>query len=66
MGHQTCSVHSHTVTAFKTGAGGAITTYVDQMPEDTMTCLTLVATPQDVLEAQFNHLATVRVQPRQI
>jgi hypothetical protein len=29
----------------------------DQMPEDTVMCLTLVATPQDVLEAHLNHLA---------
>src|SRR3546814_5834759 len=29
----------------------------DQMPEDTVMCLTLVATPQDVLEAHLNRLA---------
>jgi hypothetical protein len=27
------------------------------MPEDTVMCLTLVATPQDVLEAHLNHLS---------
>src|SRR3546814_5357153 len=27
------------------------------MPEDTLMCLTMVATPQDVLEADLNHLA---------
>ncbi|GKV93195.1 conjugative transfer ATPase, PFL_4706 family protein [Pectobacterium carotovorum subsp. carotovorum] len=37
--------------------GDAINTLFDQMPEDTMMCLTLVATPQDVLEAHLNHLA---------
>ena len=34
-----------------------INTLFDQMPEDTMLCLTLVATPQDVLESHLNHLA---------
>ncbi|MEI7228688.1 conjugative transfer ATPase [Pectobacterium carotovorum] len=37
--------------------GDAINTLFDQMPEDTMMCLTLVATPQDILEAHLNHLA---------
>ncbi|MBB1525372.1 conjugative transfer ATPase [Pectobacterium carotovorum subsp. carotovorum] len=37
--------------------GDAINTLFDQMPEDTMMCLTLVATPQDVLETHLNHLA---------
>ncbi|HCM5830637.1 conjugative transfer ATPase [Klebsiella pneumoniae] len=37
--------------------GDAINTLFDQMPEDTVMCLTLVATPQDVLEAHLNHLA---------
>src|SRR3546814_17640501 len=27
------------------------------MPEDTLMCLTMVATPQDVLESDLNHLA---------
>jgi conjugative transfer ATPase len=36
--------------------GDAFNALFDQMPEDTVMCLTLVATPQDVLEAQLNHL----------
>ncbi|MCY1271071.1 conjugative transfer ATPase [compost metagenome] len=34
----------------------AVNAVFDQMPEDTVMCLTLVATPQDVLEAHLNHL----------
>lgn len=41
----------------ETRKGDAINTLFDQMPEDTTLCLTLVATPQDVLEAHLNHLA---------
>ncbi|WP_447800884.1 conjugative transfer ATPase [Pseudomonas kilonensis] len=41
----------------ETRKGDAINTYFDQMPEDTLMCLTLVATPQDVLEAHLNHLS---------
>ncbi|CAB3647775.1 conjugative transfer ATPase [Achromobacter pestifer] len=37
--------------------GDAINALFDQMPEDTVLCLTLVATPQDILEAHLNHLA---------
>jgi conjugative transfer ATPase len=37
--------------------GDAINALFDQMPEDTTMCLTLVITPQDVLEAHLNHLA---------
>jgi len=36
--------------------GDAFNALFDQMPEDTVMCLTLVATPQDVLEAHINHL----------
>ncbi|PMR75277.1 conjugative transfer ATPase [Billgrantia endophytica] len=36
--------------------GDAINALFDQMPEDTVMCLTLVAMPQDVLEAHLNHL----------
>lgn len=36
--------------------GDAFNALFDQMPEDTVMCLTLVATPQDVLEAHLNHL----------
>lgn len=41
----------------ETRKGDAINAVFDQMPEDTVMCLTLVATPQDVLEAHLNHLA---------
>ncbi|MGP3790534.1 conjugative transfer ATPase [Pseudomonas sp. B392_1p] len=41
----------------ETRKGDAINALMDQMPEDTVMCLTLVITPQDVLEAQLNHLA---------
>ncbi|PAU86012.1 conjugative transfer ATPase [Pseudomonas sp. WN033] len=41
----------------ETRKGDAINALFDQMPEDTTLCLTLVATPQDVLEAHLNHLA---------
>ena len=37
--------------------GDAMNALFDQMPEDAVMCLTLVATPQDVLEAHLNHLA---------
>jgi len=37
--------------------GDAMNALFDQMPEDTVMCLTVVATPQDVLEAHLNHLA---------
>ncbi|MFU1912016.1 conjugative transfer ATPase [Bordetella hinzii] len=37
--------------------GDAMNALFDQLPEDTVMCLTLVATPQDVLEAHLNHLA---------
>lgn len=37
--------------------GDAINALFDQMPEDTILCLTLVATPQDTLEGHLNHLA---------
>jgi conjugative transfer ATPase len=37
--------------------GNAFNALFDQLPEDTVLCLTLVVTPQDVLEAHLNHLA---------
>ncbi|WP_241240464.1 conjugative transfer ATPase [Pseudomonas aeruginosa] len=37
--------------------GDAINALFDQVPEDTILALTLVITPQDVLEADLNHLA---------
>ena len=41
--------------------GDAVNALFDQMPEDTVMCLTLVATPQDVLEAHLNHLSSKSV-----
>ncbi|VFR23886.1 Type IV secretory pathway, VirB4 components [plant metagenome] len=41
----------------ETRKGDALNTLMDQMPEDTVMCLTLVATPQDVLEGHLNQLA---------
>src|SRR5690606_22641794 len=41
----------------ETRRGDAVNTVFDQMPLGTVMCLTLVATPQDVLEAHLNHLA---------
>ncbi|MDM9652386.1 conjugative transfer ATPase [Pseudomonas wenzhouensis] len=40
----------------ETRRGEAINALFDQLPEDTIQCLTLVITPQDVLEAHLNHL----------
>jgi conjugative transfer ATPase len=37
--------------------GDAFNALFDQIPEDTVMCLTLVATPQDVLEAHLNYLS---------
>ncbi|HCN61921.1 MAG TPA: conjugative transfer ATPase [Pseudomonas sp.] len=37
--------------------GDALNAVFDQLPEDTVLCLTLVITPQDRLEAQLNHLS---------
>jgi conjugative transfer ATPase len=37
--------------------GDAVNALFDQMPEDSVMCLTIVATPQDVLEAHLNHLS---------
>lgn len=41
----------------ETRKGDALNALFDQMPEGTILCLTLVATPQDVLEAHLNHLS---------
>ena len=41
----------------ETKKGDAINTLLDQLPEGTITCLTLVVTPQDALEAHLNHLS---------
>ncbi|WP_460149040.1 conjugative transfer ATPase [Pseudomonas sp. S3_E10] len=37
--------------------GDAINSLFEQLPEDTVLCLTLVATPQDTLEAHLDHLS---------
>ncbi|HEV2678915.1 MAG TPA: conjugative transfer ATPase [Rhodanobacter sp.] len=37
--------------------GDSINALFDQMPEDTVMCITLVITPQDPLEAHLNHLS---------
>ena len=37
--------------------GDAINALFDQMPEDTVMCITLVVTPQDTLEAHLNHMS---------
>lgn len=41
----------------ETHKGDAINTVFEQMPEDTILCLTLVITPQDTLEAHLNYLS---------
>lgn len=41
----------------ETRKGDAINTLFDQLPEGSVMCLTLIATPQDTLEAHLNHLA---------
>jgi len=41
----------------ETAKGDAINALFDQMPEDTIMCMTLVATPQDTLESHLNYLA---------
>jgi conjugative transfer ATPase len=48
IGHLTGETHR---------GGDAINAVMDQMPEDTVLCVTLVITPQDVLEAHLAHLA---------
>lgn len=37
--------------------GDAINALFDQMPEDTLLCITMVVTPQDILESHLNYLA---------
>lgn len=37
--------------------GDAVNALFDQMPEDTVLCITMVATPQDMLEGHLNYLA---------
>lgn len=54
-------LRSPPVTGHLTGetskGGDAINALFDQMPEDTVLCITMVITPQDLLEAHLNHLA---------
>jgi len=38
-------------------SGDATNTLFDQMPEDTVLCITMIVTPQDTLEAHLNQLA---------
>ncbi len=47
----------HLTGEIRKGGSDAINALFDQMPEDTTLALTLVITPQDVLEAHLNHLA---------
>ena len=47
IGHMTGETHK----------GDAINTVFEQLPEDTVMCLTLVAIPQDSLESHLNHLS---------
>lgn len=48
IGHLTGETHK---------GGDAINSLFDQMPEDTILCLTMVVTPQDTLESHLNYLA---------
>ena len=45
------------LTGERRAGGDAVNALMDQMPEGTILCLTLIATPQDTLEAHLNHLA---------
>ena len=58
-------LRSPPVTGHLTGetskGGDATNALFDQMPEDTTLCITLVITPQDMLEAHLNHLASKSV-----
>jgi len=45
------------ITGETSKGGDAINALMDQMPEDTLMCLTIVITPQDTLEAHLNYLA---------
>ncbi|WP_201491387.1 conjugative transfer ATPase [Pseudomonas paracarnis] len=49
------------LTGETTRGGDATNALFDQMPEDTLLCITLVITPQDMLEAHLNHLASKSV-----
>ncbi|KWU48834.1 conjugative transfer ATPase [Pseudomonas palleroniana] len=58
-------LRSPPVTGHLTGetskGGDATNALFDQMPEETTLCITLVITPQDMLEAHLNHLASKSV-----
>lgn len=45
------------LTGERRAGGDAVNALADQLPEGTILCLTLVATPQDTLEAHLNYLA---------
>jgi conjugative transfer ATPase len=44
------------LTGERRASGDAIKALFDELPEGTIACLTLVATPQDILEAHLNYL----------
>ena len=44
------------LTGERRASGDAIKALFDELPESTIACLTLVATPQDILEAHLNYL----------
>jgi len=46
-----------TLTGERRASGDSVKALFDELPEDTIACLTLVATPQDILEAHLNYLA---------
>lgn len=45
------------LTGERRAGGDSVKALFDELPEDTIACLTLVATPQDILEAHLNYLA---------
>ena len=44
------------LTGERRASGDAVKALFDELPEGTIACLTLVATPQDILEAHLNYL----------
>lgn len=45
------------LTGERRAGGDAVSALMDQMPEGSILCLSLIVTPQDTLEAHLNHLA---------
>ena len=45
------------LTGERRASGDSVKALFDELPEGTIACLTLVATPQDILEARLNYLA---------